>query len=218
MYFESRGDAGKQLAAKLVDKYRYEDCAVIALSDGAVMVAEQVAAKLHCVLTMLLIENIAIPGEGLSFGGVSQEGAFTYNSDFSQGEIDEYTSEYNGYLQEQKRVAFQAINRLIGDGGTINSAPLKDRHIIVISDGLQHGAVLDVVLDFLKPIRTKSFIFATPVASSTVVDKLHVMADELYILDVKENYVDTDHYYTDNTVPSHEDTIDKINKIILNWR
>ncbi|NCO10295.1 hypothetical protein GW746_01155 [Candidatus Saccharibacteria bacterium] len=218
MYFESRGDAGKQLAAKLVDKYRYEDCAVIALSDGAVMVAEQVAAKLHCVLTMLLIENIAIPGEGLSFGGVSQEGAFTYNSDFSQGEIDEYTSEYNGYLQEQKRVAFQAINRLIGDGGTINSALLKDRHIIVISDGLQHGAVLDVVLDFLKPIRTKSFIFATPVASSTVVDKLHVMADELYILDVKENYVDTDHYYTDNTVPSHEDTIDKINKIILNWR
>jgi predicted phosphoribosyltransferase len=218
MYFESRGDAGKQLAAKLVGKYRYEDCAVIALSDGAVMVAEQVAASLHCVLTMLLIENIDVPGEGLSFGGVSQSGNFTYNSDFSQGEIDEYTAEYNGYLQEQKRVAFQSLNRLIGDGGTINNDLLRDRNVIVVADGLQHSAILDVVLDFLKPVRTKQLIFATPVASAQVVDKLHVVADELCILDVKQNYVDTDHYYTDNTVPSHEDTIDKINKIILNWR
>lgn len=82
MYFESRGQAGRLLAQQLVDTYRYENCAVVALSDGAVLVGEQIAASLHCILTMLLIEDIEVPGESVSFGGVSQNGDFTYNSDF----------------------------------------------------------------------------------------------------------------------------------------
>ena len=44
MYFESREEAGQRLAAKLADQYRYENCAVVALSDGAVLVGEQIAA------------------------------------------------------------------------------------------------------------------------------------------------------------------------------
>jgi len=59
---------------------------------------------------------------------------------------------------------------------------------------------------------------AAPVASVQAVDKLHMLAEELHILDVKENYIATDHYYDKNTIPSHEETIDKINKIVLNWR
>ena len=113
MYFESRGHAGQLLAQQLVEKYRYEDCAVVALSDGAVLVGEQIATELHCILTMLLIEDIQVPGESMSFGGVSQSGGFTYNGMFSAGEIEEYTSEFHGYLDEKKREAFQKINRLL---------------------------------------------------------------------------------------------------------
>lgn len=218
MYFESRVQAGVKLAGRLFDSYRYENCAVIALNDGGVIIGEQIASFLHCVLTLLLVEEIEVPGESLSFGGVSQNGNFTYNSDFSQGEIDGYTSEYNGYLQEQKRVAFQKINRLIGDGGTINYDLLRDRIIIIVTDGLHDAGILDSVVDFLKPIRYERLVIAAPVASTSAVDKLHIMADELHILDVKDNYLDTNHYYDDNTVPSHEETIEKINKIVLNWR
>ena len=98
MYFENREQAGQILAAELLEKYRYEDCAVVALSDGAVLVGEQIAKALHCVLTMLLIENIEVPGDGVSFGGVSQNGWFTYNGMFSAGELEDYTSEFHGYL------------------------------------------------------------------------------------------------------------------------
>ncbi len=218
MYFESRIHAGQQLAVQLLEKYRYENCAVVALSDGGVIVGEQIATALHCVLTMLLVEEIAVPGEGLSFGGVSQSGNFTYNSDFSSGEISEYTSEYHGYLAEQKREAFQRINRLIGDGGIIDNDMLRDRTIILVNDGFADSGVIDVALDFLKPIRINRLVIAAPVASEGAVDKLHVTADELHILDVKTNYFDTNHYYDNNEIPTHEETIDKINKIILNWR
>jgi putative phosphoribosyl transferase len=218
MYFQSRQQAGRLLSEQLLAKYRYDDCAVIALSDGAVLVGEEIAASLHCVLTMLLVEDIDVPGESISFGGMSQSGGFTYNGMFSAGELDEYVSEFHGYLDEQKRESFQKINRLLGDGGVIDSTLLRDRTVILVADGLDSTIVIDVAMDFLKPIRTKRVIFATPVASVPAVDRLHMVADELHILDVRENYMGADHYYEENIVPSHEETIAKINQIILNWR
>lgn len=218
MYFENRSAAGQQLAAQLVEAYRYENCAVVALSDGGVLVGEQIAEALHCILTMLVTEDIAVPGEDISFGAVAQDGGFTYNNDFSSGEIDEYTSEFHGYLDEQKRTAFNKINRLLGDGGLIDDDMLKDRVVILVSDGFADSAAVSVAIEFLKPIRIQKLVIVAPVATIGVVDGLHVTADELHILDVKENYLGTDHYYDDNTVPTHEETIAKINQIVLNWR
>ncbi|MBP9667479.1 hypothetical protein KBD87_01560 [Candidatus Saccharibacteria bacterium] len=218
MYFKSRSEAGLQLVEQLLEKYRYENCAVVALSDGAVLVGEQIASALHCVLTMLLVEEIDVPGESMKFGGVSESGGFTYNGMFSAGEIDEYTSEFHGYLDEQKRMAFQKINRLLGDGGLIDHDMLRDHTVILVADGIDTGAAIDVAMDFLKPIRVARVVVATPIATIPAVDKLHMVADELHILDVKENFMGIDHYYEDNTIPSHEETVAKINQIVLNWR
>lgn len=218
MYFESRAHAGQNLATELLEKYRYENCAVVALSDGAVLVGEQIASSLHCVLMMLLTEDIQIPGEGMSFGAVSQDGGFTYNGMFSTGEIEEYESEYHGYLDEKKRETFQKINRLLGDGGIIDNNLLRDHVVILVSDGLDNGVSIDIAIDFMKPIRVKRMVIATPTASVQAVDRLHILADEIHILDVKENFMGIDHYYNQNIIPSHEETIAKINQIVLNWR
>ena len=167
MYFESRSQAGAILADQVLEKYRYENCAVVAIGEGGVLIGEQIAVKLHCVLMMLLSEGIEIPGESLSIGAMSQSGQFTYNSQFSDGEINEYTSEFHGYLEEKKREAHQKMNRLLGDGGIID----KDMTV-----------------------------------------------DEMHILDVKENFMGLNHYYEDNILPSKEETIAKINQVILNWK
>ena len=218
MYFESRTVAGEALAVQLLERYRYEDCAVLALSDGAVLVGEPIAAALHSVLTMLLIESIEIPGEGISIGGLNQSGRFTYNGMLSAGQVEGFRQEFFGLFEEKKREAMMRINRLLGDGGLVNKDLLRGRNIILVSDGFHDAASLDVALDFLKPINTKKLIVATPTASVGSVDRLHVTADELYVLDVKSNFMGVDHYYDENNIPSHEDTVRKINDIILNWR
>lgn len=218
MYFESRAQAGQILAAQLVERYRYENCVVVALSDGAVQVGEQIAGALHCILTMLLVEDIDVPGESLNFGGVSQNGAFTYNGMFSAGEIEEYASEFHGYLEEKKREAFQKMNRLLGDGGIIDNDMLRDHTVILVADGLDSGVSLDVAVDFLKPIRIRKLVVATPIATVPAVDKMHMLADELHVLDVKQNFMGINHYYEQNDIPSHEETVAKINQIVLNWR
>ncbi|MGB4957753.1 MAG: hypothetical protein WBO49_04855 [Candidatus Saccharimonas sp.] len=218
MYFESRAHAGQLLAAQMFKKYRFENCVVMALSNGGILVGEQIAARLHCMLTMLVTETIEVPGESINIGAVSQGGNFTFNSEFSQGEIDEYASEFHSYFEDQKRVAFNHINRLIGDGGVLSQDLLKDHVVILVSDGFSDGAAISTAIDYLKPVRITKLVMAAPVATIPAVDKLHVVADDLYILDVKENFISTDHYYDDNDIPSIEDSLAKINQLILNWQ
>ena len=218
MYFHSRAEAGEQLARLLVEKYRYENVAVVALGDGGVAVGEPIAERLHCVLTMLVSETVDVPGEGQSFGAMSQTGQFTFNSELGAEAVGEYVNEYHGYFEEQKRQALHRINKLIGDGGVIDQTLLQDHTIVLVTDGLNDMTILDVAMDFLKPVRMQKLVNAAPIASVELVDKVHLIADELHILDVKSNYLDTNHYYDQNDLPSHEETIAKINQIVLNWR
>jgi putative phosphoribosyl transferase len=217
MYFKSRSEAGKYLAASLKD-YRYDNCAVVALNDGGVLVGEEIAQYLHCILTMLLIEEIEVPGEQMLFGTVDQNGGFVYNRMFSLGEFEEYYAEFHGYLDDQKRQKFQIINRLLGEGGILDDKMLKGHVVILVSDGLPTGASLDTAAEFLKHIKVARFIVATPVASIPAVDRMHVVADELHVLNVASNYLATNHYYDDNSIPSHEETVEKLNKAVLNWK
>ena len=107
---------------------------------------------------------------------------------------------------------------MLGDGGLIDSDLLRDHTVILISDGLDNGVSLDIAADFLKPIRINRLVVAAPVASVQAINRLHLIADEIHLLDVRENYLGTNHYYNQNDIPSHEDTIAKINNIVLNWR
>ena len=66
MYLASRVQAGRMLAAQLAKKYRYENCAVVALDDGGVMVGAQIATQLHCVLTLLMSAEIKLPQEPMA--------------------------------------------------------------------------------------------------------------------------------------------------------
>lgn len=217
MYFSSRIEAGYKLAQELEPLYRYENAVVVSLSDGGVQVGQQIAAALHCVLTLLLIEDIQVPGEGVSFGTMNQSGRFTYNGLFSAGEIEEYYSEFHGYLEDQQREKMSKMNQLLGAGGIVDASMLREHTVVVVSDGFPNGASLEAAADFLKPLLIKRFVIAAPVASVAAVDRMHILGDELHVLSVTDNYLATDHYYDVNDVPSHEVTVATLNDIVLSW-
>jgi putative phosphoribosyl transferase len=218
MYFASRMQAGRMLAAQLTPKYRYENCAIIALNDGGVMVATQIAAELHCIITMVVSEEILLPREPIAIGGISIEGSFVYNHEYSDGDIDEMSSEYRNFIEQEKFTKLHKMNEVMGGGGLIARGLLKGHTIIIVSDGMKSSFALDVVLDYLKPINIEKLIVATPLASVAVVDTLHITADEIYILDVPAEFMDTDHYYDTNDVPDHATVVKTIQQIILNWK
>lgn len=217
MYFRSRAEAGELLADQLT-QYRYENCAVVALSTNSVAVAEPIAARLHSILGLFLSAGVKIPGENLTLGTVTQSGGFAYNQSLSQGETEDYYGEYHGYIEDQKRQNFQHINELLGEGGAINPLLLVDHVVILVADGLKTGNKLVAANEFLKPIRMKRLVIVTPVASVAAVDSMHILADELHCMNVTDNYVSTSHYYDTNDTVTRAQAVEKINNIILNWR
>ena len=207
------------LAAQLVPKYRYENCAVVALDDGGVMVGAQIAAALHCVLMMMLSTEITLPREPDAIAGITPSGTVAYNtSDYSETEIEELSGEYRGLIEQEKLSGMHELNQLLGGGGVIEKRLLKGHNVILVSDGLQTSFPLDMAVEFLKPIALESLIVATPLASVQAVDRMHVMADKVYCLDVVAEYIDTDHYYDTHDVPDHEKAVKLIEQIIMYWK
>ena len=206
------------LANQLVEKYRYENCAVVALDDGGVVVGAQIAASLHCVLSLLLNEPIMLPRELEAIAGISQDGSVTFNSKYSPGELDELIGEYYQYIEQEKLTRLHSLNAVLGKGNTVDKRLLAGRNIILVSDGLGSGFAIDLAAEFLKPIPTEKLIVATPLASVQAVDRLHVLADELCVLSVVENFMGSDHYYEQRDIPPHDKIVEIIERITLNWR
>jgi predicted phosphoribosyltransferase len=218
MYFTSRAQAGELLADRVAAKYSGKQCAVIGLSDGSVVVGAHVALRLHAPLCMLIVSPIELPREDAPIGGIAEDGSFAYNGTYSAGELEELTTEFRGFLAEEKGNRLSEMHRLWGSGGLIRKELLRDKYIILVSDGLNSGFSLDVAIEFLKPVRFKSLVVATTLASVVAVDRMHVVADDIICLNVVENYITTDHYYDAKDVPPHETIVKSVEQIMKHWK
>jgi putative phosphoribosyl transferase len=219
MYFASRVEAGQKLAAQIVTKYAGKPCAVVGLNDGGVMVGAQIAMRLHCVLTMIMSEPIELPREPDPIAGIAQDGSFSYNSAYSPGELEDMLSEYHSVIEQEKLQKIQDMHRLVGRGGKlIRKDLLRGHNVILVSDGLSNGFSLDIATEFLKPLSISRLIVATPLASVQAVDRMHILADEIFCLSVVEDYISTDHYYDTQDVPPHELVVKTIDQIVSHWQ
>lgn len=217
MYFKSRVDAGVRLAEQLM-QYRYENTVVVALDRGGVRIGYQIAANLHCTLNELLCEPIMIEGENLQYATVMQGGVVAKNPSLSEEQQDFYYGEFLGQINDATREATTRINRMLGDGGDLDPKILRDHIVILVSDGMENGSVLEAAVEFLKPIRVAKVVVTTPIASVEAVDKMHILADELHVLGVTPNYINTAHYYETDDMPTGDETKMLINHTILGWQ
>lgn len=218
MYFKSRVAAGQALAKQIAKKYSGKDCAVVALNDGGVMVGSQIALQLHCVIMLLLAEAINLPRENSAVGGISQDGSFSYNQQYSPAEIEDFVSEYYNYIEQEKMTKVQQMHRMQGKEELIHRRLIQDKNIILVTDGLLDGFALDVAVSYLKPIHIKKLIVATPLASVSAVDRMHILADDIFCTSVLEDYISIDHYYDRNDVPPHEKVVQTISEIVSHWQ
>jgi predicted phosphoribosyltransferase len=218
MYFKTRVEAGNLLADQIVDKYRNQNCTVVALSDGGVMVGAQIALRLKCVLTLLLTAPLTLPHEIDDVGVVSQRGDITYSDMYSAGELEELQSEFRTFIEEERIRTIHEMNSLLGRGGLIRRDLLSKHNVILVSDGLNSGLSLEAAAGYLKPVDFKKLIVAVPIASVKAVDRMHVLADEIYCLSVLGDYINTNHYYDAEDIPDHKAVVKTVREIVLNWK
>jgi predicted phosphoribosyltransferase len=206
MYYEDRHQAGLILAERLAE-YREDTVAIVALTDGAVLVGQPVKEALGAEMTMLLSRDIKLPGEESVIGTVDQAGGFTYNNMFTTGQLEELVMEFHNQIEADKLNVLSDIHQVLGKTGFMERHALTDKVVVVLSDGVLNGVAFDAAFNYLKPIRLKRTIAAAPVASVPAVDRMHIVADEIHVLSVVDNYLDTNHYYERNDLPGKEELL-----------
>lgn len=217
MYFHDRTEAGELLAAKLAP-YRYENCTVLALSPGGVVVGEAIARKLHTNLSMLLTSRISAPGDSsLVLGEIDQEGQFVYNNLISPGQMEEYMADFRNYLEEEKMRRFYDMTRLVGEHGFADPNLLWGRYVILATDGVKSGLSFDAAFSFLKSIHTEKIIAAVPVGPIEALEHLGEHCDKVEYLYIPDTFISVRHYYEEKPPTSADDIVSRINRVVTRW-
>src|SRR3989440_4892042 len=108
--FRDRADAGRQLAAKLMNYANRSNVLVLALPRGGVPVAFEVAQALNTPLDLFLVRKLGVPGhEELAMGAIATGGVRVLNEPVVTGLripepiIDQVAAREQAELQRRER-------------------------------------------------------------------------------------------------------------------
>ena len=113
-YFESREAVGIELAKQL-EYLKTLNPAVLAVSPGGLIIASEISKRLGCRVSMLQLRHVEIPGDA-DLGVMSSSGNLTYNRSISEGEIEEYNTEYRNSIAASKFNAMHQLHVMSGQG------------------------------------------------------------------------------------------------------
>ena len=185
-YFTDRKQAG-QLLAEEVARRGYSDPVVLGLPRGGVPVAAEVANRLKAPLDVVLVRKIGAPIQPeLAMGAVVDGDApeIVRNEDVIR-ELGISDAEFQQEAERQLKV-IEARRALWVAGRT--RAPVKDRTVILVDDGIATGATIRASLHALKRRGPKWTVVATPVAPPDAVESLRQEADDVICLETPEYF------------------------------
>ncbi len=173
--FESRYDAGRQLASKL-GEYKKQPVVVLAIPNGGLPVALQVALALGANLDLVISRKIPIPlrPEG-GFGAVTDDGTIIFNQEVLKklGLSDQQIN----YQVSQVRNDIQKRSLLYR--GSRPLSVVSDKIAIVVDDGLASGYTMMAAVESVRRRHPKRIVVAVPTASATAVKQVEKLADRV---------------------------------------
>ena len=214
-YYKDRKQAGQMLANELAG-FKGQSCAVVALSEGAVVVGAEIAKQIHSTLFILTTQHADDQAEGIGTA-LGSGGIFSYNTGTSLGELEEDAEAWRTFTNQRSINEFQKLNHVAGKDGTIPKQLLKRHVVILVSDGLHSALSLEIAAHFMHTLDLRKLVIATPIASSQAVDKMHISVDQIFCLRSVENYISTNHYYENNDIPDDKTVVETLQNIVLNW-
>ena len=176
--FDNRYDAGRQLAAKL-GAYEGQSVVVLAIPNGGVPVALEVALALEADLDLVISRKIPLPlTPEAGFGAVADDGTIILNEEV----VERFgLSPYQiNYQINQVRADIRQRNLLYRKGRLL---PVVDgRTIIAIDDGLASGSTMTAAVESVRRRHPKKIVVAVPASSATALDRLEKVADKVVTL------------------------------------
>jgi predicted phosphoribosyltransferase len=169
MYYTDRIDAALQLIP-LLEKYKGEDCVVLAVPRGGVPLADILAKKFGFPMELLMIKKIGHPANPeYAIGAVSMEDYIVSDQENVSSEYiaqqikfirEKMTSRYKKFMGERKPVAFEK------------------KTLIIVDDGVATGNTILAGIAMLRKRNPTKIVVAVPVSSTSAARKLREVVDD----------------------------------------
>ncbi len=208
--FENRYDAGAKLASEL-SQYAGQSAVVLAIPNGGVAVAIEVAGALKADLEVIISRKIPIPLnlEG-GLGAIAEDGTIIINEDVVRR--DGITPEQIEY--EASKVKASIKERGKKYTGDRLPARLTGRVVIIVDDGLASGITMMAAAESVRRRRPKQLVVAVPIAHDTAVNRVRPVSDRVVACAVASlpKFYLADYYHH-----LHEVSDEEVVRLLQHW-
>lgn len=207
---KDRKHAGNLLADILEKDYNPFNTVVLTLPKGGVPVGDVIAEQLKLPLDILLVKKITLPeNPEFAIGALAEDEEPIWN--------DKSTQYYSIGDKRKKDLAFFVRDEINQKSKLwrVEKRPvsLKNKHIILVDDGLATGLTMHAAITFLRNKKVKSITVAVPVASKQAVSLLKHDIDKLVILKTPEPFVSVGQWYQNFEQVSDEEVINTLSGV-----
>ncbi|MBI2141590.1 phosphoribosyltransferase [Candidatus Woesearchaeota archaeon] len=188
--FQDRLEAGRQLAAKLVENKGSKNAIVLGIPRGGVEVAYALARELKAKLGIAVSKKLPFPGNPeLAIGAVAFGGVVSMDDSFAlqHGVGKDYVE------VEKKKLAAEIKRRYSAYG--VKFPNVKGKTAVVVDDGMATGHTVLAAVRAVRKGKPKRIIVAVPVSSQQAAGLLKAEADEVICLDTPEWFMAVGEFY-----------------------
>jgi len=196
MLFQDRTEAGRTLAAELMDYADRHDVLVLALPRGGVPVAFEVAQALRAPLDIFLVRKLGVPGHPeFAMGAIATGGVRILNEDVVRSlripeDVIEAVAERESAELERRARAYRSDRP---------ACAVRGQTVLLVDDGLATGSSMRAAVAGLRQRCPERIVVAVPVASPEVCAEFRHVADESVCARTPEPFYAVGQWYTDFT-------------------
>ncbi len=205
---KNRIEAGKQLAEKLFKLLRDEECIVLAIPRGGVVVGNEIEKKLGYNLDVVVSKKITPPSSPeYAIGAITFDGT-TYVGPYWK----QFSNEPN-FENETEKKKIEVKKRLNEYRGS-EKYQIKGKTVILVDDGVATGATVFVLLKWLSKLECKRIILAIPVIPSQTFEQMSSLVDNLIAIMIPQEFSAVGQFYREFDQVSDKEVL----KILKNYK
>lgn len=213
MIFKDRIDAGRKLAEKLTKYIDRRDVTILAVPQGGVPVAFEVAKTFNARLDVFSDETFGIldqPERSLKASAAGGESRLNKSADEPL-----YISEVVIYeAADEKKSEIKRHERKYLD--TISESDVYEKTIILIDDGLATGAKMRAAADVLRGFKPSKIIAAFPVVSPETYEMFRTKIDEIICAVTPQPFYGIGEWYKNFTQVTDKEVRDLLEESKMN--
>jgi putative phosphoribosyl transferase len=194
MPFEDRVDAGRRLAARL-QSLRGQDCLVLAIPRGGVVLGYEIASLLGLPLDVAVPRKLGAPDQPeLAIGAVGSWGGGRI--------LDQQTLRLlrisPEYIETETEAQLREMDRrLLVYRGSIDPPDLYGKVALLVDDGIATGYTMIAAVRGIRDLRPTQTVVAVPVASTEAARRVSSEVDEFICLETPESFLAVGYWYHD---------------------